>query len=1045
MKRMIEFFASEGIFAQLTLVLAFILGLVVFYTIKREAFPNVEFDIITVSTPYPGASPDEAERLITNPLEQDMREVDGIDEMISVSTQSQSLLILKIDPDQTTTDEAKSDIQEVVDRFTDIPDDAEDPIVTSFESKQSPVLEISLAGNYSEMELREEAKKLEKELRNIPGVARVVFQGKRDLEILVEADPKKLAQYQVSLNQLIATLANQNVSIPGGTLDLKNGKHGKEEVIIRTVEDFKTADDVADTVIRANELAQPVKVKDLAKVTYTLEEAKQLQRTDGQPAISLTIVKKEKADTINLVRSIKDKLEDYKKGLTKDIQIATFNDMSYYIKRRLKVLTGNLAVGLLLVLIVLTLMLPGRIALITAIGIPFSFLGTLIVFQLMGISINLLTMMGLIIVIGMLVDDAVVVTENAQRYIDKGLAPLEAAIKGTHEVWLPITGSIFTTIAAFLPLMFMSGIMGKFVVNIPVAVIIALLISLFECFFVLPHHIAAWVKSKSQLKTHKESPFTKVHNFWDNKLVPAYVNTVKKAVTHRYITISLAMFFIIFTGVFAKYGMNYILFPEEGVEQFFVRAETPTGTNLESTLESMKVVEAKIAALPKTEVKNFATRIGIKSKGVDDPAARRGSEYAQIEVFLTPEDDRERTARDMINALREDTKNTPGLESLNFSLVQPGPPVGSPISMGVRADKYEDILPVVEQIKKDLATQEGVSDIEENYVLGKKEYWIEIDSAEAKAAGLDAQTIGTTVRAAYEGIEATSIRTLDEEIDVRVSLSHADRDSMEALNNVQISNANGFLVSLSRIATIKEERGIAAYIHQDNLRQVEVTGDVDKDVNTPDNVSEYLKSRIPEYKKISPNVTFHFGGERKESAESMQSLLFAALVALLLIISILILTFRDIIQPFIVIMTIPIGAASAAWTFYFHQWPLTFLGMLGVIALSGVIVNNAIVFTVFVNNFRKSGLSKFDSLIETARTRIRPIFLTTVTTSAGILPTAYGIGGLDKFVVPVALALGWGILFGSMFTSLTVPASLAVLDDVEDFFKDLLNRSKTAK
>ncbi|MGE4130325.1 MAG: efflux RND transporter permease subunit [Bdellovibrionales bacterium] len=1038
MKNLIEFFVRQSLFGNLLTIAVMIVGIASILLIRREAFPNINFDVVTVQTIFPGATPDDTEKLISNPLEQDMLEVDGIKKLLSVSVENQSMLTIFLDPDQTTEAKGKEDIQNVVDKFTDLPEGAEDPLVTAIESRRAPLIEVTLAADVDQMELRKMAKYLEKEIEAISGVAKIVHRGMRDLEIRVVPTVQKLARYRVSVDELVAALKKQNVSIPAGILDARAGVADSREKFVRTYGEFKTLDDVRKTVVRSNELGSSITVGDVADVTYELERSTIVNRANGQTALTLTVLKKEKADAIDLVNKIKERMVELKANIGPDYQIGYVNDISEYVRNRLKVLTGNMAVGLILVVLLLPFFLPFRFSFIISLGVPFAFLGAIILFYNMGVTINLLTMIGLIIVVGMLVDDAIVVTENAARFVEQGMDPKEAAIKGASQVALSVTASVLTTIVAFAPLMFMSGIFGKFVKFIPMGVIFALIVSLFEAFFVLPGHIASWITPEyiQRLKTYEPTnPLAKFkvafQSFWDNQVTELYVKILARFLRHRYWVMAGLVVTLAGSLLLATKGMRFILFPPEGVEIFFIRTETHVGTSLAQHSELIRPLEKLVQGLKPEELKNFTTTIGIVQQDPNDPNTRRGSEYGQIAVFLTPENERDRNAAQIIEDLRAQAGEAErlGFKKVTFNRVNPGPPTGKPVSLSIRGPKYEDILPAVADLKKILEGIDGVMDIGDSYVMGKEEIRISVKASEAAAANLSAAAIGNTVRAVYEGIVATTIREIDDEVDVRVIFPAEQRASSAALENLFIPNPQGSLIPLQQIARTAVTRDVAFHEHEGNSRQVRVTADVDVKKTSSLEVNGKIRDLLPELSQKFPGLKIVFGGEDEDTQESFRSLLRAFGVAALGILLILVSTFKSLLQPLVVMMTIPIGLIAVIIAFFIHGMPLSFLAMMGIVALAGVIVNNAIVMVDFVNQKREEGLDHNESILAAARDRLRPIFLTTMTTVFGILPTAYGVGGLDKFVVPIAMALGWGIMFGSLMTTFIFPAALSVLDD----------------
>lgn len=1039
MNSLIAFFARKRLFGDIFTIVVIVVGIGATFLVRRETFPNVNFDILQVTTIFPGASPDEVEKLLVNPLEQDIKEVDGIKKILSYATESRASITLFLDPDQTTETKAKDDVQAVLDRFA-APGGSERPEVQAINSKLTPVIEVTLSGDIPVLELRRMARDLEDELETVSGVARIVPAGMRDEEIRVEADPRKLALYRISLDEVIRALQAQNVAIPAGSIEARSLSIRDEERIVRTVGDFKSSKDVSETVIRSNELGQPIRVGDVALVTPGLAKAKVISRALGLPGLSLTVLKKEKADAITVVQKLKSRIEGLRSRLDPRIKISYINDFSKFVERRIGVLSGNLYLGLVLVLILLALILEIRVALLVSLGIPFAFLGTMAIFNNWGYSLNLVSLIGFIIVSGMLVDDAIVVTDNAVRLMEEGKDPEAAAIQGAQEIWPAVTASVLTTVLAFAPMLFMSGIFGKFIREIPLGVILALLISLFEAFFILPAHIASYIRVdlNNRYKANSsglKKKLAQIARHWDEVVTPGYKRALARVVRRRY-QIAVAMAALFFGSILlATKGMRFVLFPSDGIENFFIRVDAPTGASLEQTESIIKPIEQLVAGLPSHELDSFLTKVGIQQQDPNDPTTRRGTEYAQIAVFLTPQSERVRTVEDVIEQLRTQIGTPDGVQKITFARVNPGPPVGKPVSLSVRARTYEQIMPAVAELKKILSEINGVRDIEDSYILGKKEVVLRVDSPEAAAAGLSVAQIGQTVRAAFDGVVATTIKGLGDEIDVRVSLDEKSRRDAATLGQILIPNPRGALIPLSRVTRSESAQNLATHQHEGNQRQIRVTADVDPERTSSLEVNGRLKRMMDTLNDKFPGVSVQFGGEDEDTQESFQSLGRAFMVAFLGIFLVLIMTFGKLLQPLLVMLTIPMGIVSVILTFFVHGKPLGFFSMLGIIALAGVIVNNAIVLIDFVNQRRREGLPRDKSIIEAAGVRFRPIFLTTATTVAGLLPTAYGIGGSDEFVKPIALALGWGLAFGSILTAFVFPAAIAIVDDIELWFE----------
>ena len=1031
MNKLIAYFVDQGAFVNIITILVVVAGGYSLFNINREVFPNIQFDVITVTTAFPGGAAESLERLVTNPLEQDFRELDGIKKMNSFSVEGQSVIVLQLDPDQTTVEQAKIDIEDIVSGFTDLPDGAYDPVVTVMESKIQPIVQVSLSGEVSEEKLRETAKYLEREIEKIREVAKVSYTGLRDYEIRIEAHTDKLKKFRISLTELIGVIERNNINIPGGTLS--DGDHG--ELIVRTIGEYQSVTDVENTVIRANSLGQTIRIKDVCDVKMSFADAKYLRATNGSKSINLTVMRKEHSDAIVLVDTVKETVAENLSKIDPRINVSYINDSSYYVKRRLAVLFNNMLVGLVLVLIILSFVLPLPVALVTVFGIPFAFLAVLAIFHFGNISLNLISMMGLIIVVGMLVDDAIVITENAQRFIEDGHSPYEAAIKGTQRIWAPVTASVMTTVIVFAPMMFMTGIFGKFIYFIPLAVIISLLVSLWECFFILPHHVASWVRLK---KTNEQGSWFN-RKIWQPLIATPYLYLLGGIIKLRYLVLLVAAG--LFAGMIyiAVNKVGFILFPPGAIDMFTINFQAEVGTPLVRTRQLINPYEQYLTQLPDNELNDFTTTVG--SQGEHDVRnMKRGSEYGQIIVYLSDELSRQRSTLDIIETMRKEIEKPAGLQSVNFKRIAGGPPVGKPVNISVRGVDYSEILPFVERLEQELATIDGVSDIENSYVEGKEEVRIRIDQRAAAAVSLSLVEIGTAIRAAFEGTVPTTIRSLDEEIDLRVTLH--GKHGANTLDKIEIPNRRGNLIALPKVASWSKDRGVSVYEHEDNQRQVTVTAEIDNRVTNSRLVNDQMRNKITELEKGQQGVSFHFGGEDLDTKESMQSLQVTFIFALFGIILLLILLFKNIYQPFIIATTIPLGIVAVIFTFFVHQKVLSFLAMIGIIALAGVIVNNAIVFIDFINRARREGMDKRASIKDAASRRLRPIFLTTITTSAGILPTAYGIGGLDPFVVPIAISLGWGILGGALLTILVLPAVIVVVDDIVGIFAKIFRRRK---
>ena len=1006
-------------------------GLLSLVSMGREAFPNISYDRVVVQTNYFGAPPQEIEKLITIKVEDELKEVDGIDEILSVSTENVSAIIIRMDPDEKDKRKVVNDIQRAVDQVDDLPDDLEDdPVVTEVESKNFPVINVSLSGDFTELELQNQAKLLETRLLDIPEVAKVARVGWRDKEIWVEVNPKYVEDYRLSLEDVVASLNSQNLNLPGGNLDTPD----QGEYLVRTMGEFESGEEIKQVIIRANDVGNWIRVQDVAQVAETFEDDDRLEKTLGTRAITLTVIKKESGDIIDVVDKVKKEVENYQKQAPPELQVSFFDDYSYYVRRRLRVLVNNGMIGIILVLLSLFLFLTRSVAFMTALGIPTALAITFFFMNCFGLSINLITMFALIMVLGIIVDDSIVIAENIFRHMERGVPPKQAALKGAQEVVIPVTSTVLTTIAAFTPIFFMGGIMGKFIRVMPLVAIAALTASLIECLIILPNHMAEFGSAlRSKKRSRAKAKFEKGFQAFRVR----YLKILRWVVHYRYKALGAVMAIFVFAFLLFKVGMSFVLFPQGLIEEFFVRVRAPIGTSLQENEKRMQNLEKIVKSLPEKELDNFITQVGFTNEGVDDPYSDRGSHLGQVHVFLTPEGKRKRKADEIIEEIRGKTEPFKELfEEITYEKVRAGPPVGKPINVELRGDSLVRLEAMAEEIKKRLRKMEGVEDIKDDYDKGKTELRVLVDTEEAKKAYLSVQDIARTIRNAIDGTVATTIQKTDEEIDVIVRYPKAYRSTKEVFDHLYVPNRFDKLIAVNKVAKLEEVPGIQSIKRLDRKRLIQVTAEVDEKVVTPIEVQSKIEKYMnEELIKRYPDVRVTFGGEQEETQESLGGFFKAFILAIILIFMILACNFNSLSQPIAVMIAIPFGIVGVIFAFFLHGKPFSFMALLGLIGLSGVVVNDSIVLVDFINKNRMKGWSRDFSVFQAGRSRLRPVLLTSITTVAGLMPTAYGLGGSDPFVKPMALAIGWGLFFATALTLLIIPCVYTVFDDLKLVFE----------
>ena len=1027
-----RFSVNQSLFVNLVSAIIIIIGIFVVLGINREVFPNVSFDIVSISTSYPGATPLDIEKLITTPIEKELKEVDGIDEISSSSSLGISYIIVKIDPDERDKKKIVNDIKDAVDRVRDLPKDIyEDPIVTEVSSRQYPIVEVSLSGNVDEQKLRYYADILEDIIEDISGVGRVTKSGYRDREIQVHIDPEKMRDSYVAFDEVEHALAMRNISIPAGEFISDSTEYS-----VRTTGEYSTIEEIENTIIRANDAGNWLKIKDIAMVEDAFKKEDIIYKTSGTRSINLLVIKKESGDALTIVDQVKQACERFLKSCPDDIKASYVNDYSYFARKRLNVLRNNGWASLAIVIAIMMFFLQKNVAMVTILGIPIAFFSTFIVMSAMGTTINMISMFGLIIVLGMLVDDGIIVAENCYRHMEAGMAPREAAIKGTEEVMGAVLSAVFTTVAAFSPLLFMTGIIGKFIRDIPIVLIVALLASLTEALIIMPSHLADFVKIK--LGPDGKPKGAKSESRWFKSLIALYTKIAESAIKRRWYVFSgafiaaifaVSLILLSFTG---RGPLKFILFPSAGINYFFVRAEAPIGTPLGETNRLIAPVEEAVAQISNDDMDAFVTSVGNISEDRHDPFAGRGSNLVQVSVYLKTEQERKTGIDDIIDSLREKIRHVEGFTELRIDKPEAGPPVGKPVEVKIRGEDFDTLDSAAFEYMDYLKTIDGVTDITWDNKPGKEEMLVKVDNRKAKSAGLTMSQIARTVRAVFEGVIATKIKPVkaEKETDITVMFPRHTVNEAVVFDNILVQNKYNNLIPLKAVAEIKKVPGSTTIHHLDGKRVVTASANLDTNKITSIRVNNMLKEKFKHITDKHLDYSVQYGGEQEESVKSLLSLLKAFFYAFLVVYLILASFFRSLIQPFIVMLAIPFGLIGVVAAFLAHGVPISFLAILGIVGLNGIVVNDSIVLVDFINKLRLQGISRKNSIIKACQMRLRPVILTTVTTAGGLSTVAYGIGGKDQLLVPMALSICWGIIFATLLTLIVIPCVYSILDDI---------------
>lgn len=1033
----IAFFVRRALLVNLVSIFLFSTGLYVGLSkIHIEAFPNVNLDIIQVDASYPGASPKEIEQLVITPMEQELKALSGIDKMTSMSFPASGRITMEVDPDASNRDKLSSEISLAIDRAT-LPSDLPwDPWVTEVDGQVFPVIRIALSAPRDELQMDRLGQDVIDDLLAIDGVAKTYLQGDRKTEYRIIIKPDVMQRERISVGEIAEAIRNWNLNAPGGDINTESGQK-----TIRIVGEFSSIENARSLVLRANEQGDVLTLGDVADVTETLEEAATYHDVAGETALSFLVLKSSDADIIQTVNSVKKYLESLPARYGDDITVKTFQDFSTFAKTRLNVLTNNGMVGIVLVFCTLLLFLRFSVAMTTTWGLPIIFLTGVAVLFSFDITLNLISMMGFIMVLGMLVDDAIIIGENITHHMEKGSHPVQAAIDGAIELIGPVTTTILTTIAAFLPMMFMSGIIGKFVIAIPIVVVTLLILSWLESFFILPSHVAHVTNA------NKHPP----ERAWLRWLENAYAKVLRFAIRFRWLTVLVSFAVLVGAFMLAKTSMSFQLFPPTGVDEYIVRVIAKPGTSLETMRQHLREVDKVIRDNTSPEyLETTLAKSGGISADEGDALTQRGDRYGQINVIYVSSVTRpEHNALDDMYAIKSIL--TEQFPQLNIAVTElsAGPHIGRALEAEVSS--YDDMAreQAAYQLMDYLATIDGVTTIDSGLKQGDDELHAVLDRRLATYAGVDLATASQHIRAAVGGLVVSNIRRGAEEIDVTIRFPNRDVDEVEQLRRLQIPNNRGGLVPLYKIAKFVEKPGFTTIRHKDGLRIVNVVADINAEIITSSELNQLVKENEQQWQReYYDKVTVKYGGEQEKNQESFISLVIAFGFALIGIFFILAIQFNNLTYPFIVMLAIPFGAIGIIISFYLHDlyWkpmPLSFFSTMGMVALTGVVVNSSLVLLVFIQRARQQGVELFEAIITAGRRRIRAVLLTATTTVVGLLPTAYGWGGLDHFVSPMALALSWGLIFATFVTLITIPSALACGHDVREGLRKVfrLNRA----
>jgi len=1032
MQTILRYFIKDKLIINLITLAVVCFGLFHLTKIMREVFPDTESDVMMVRITYPGASAEDVELNALIPVEDVLEDIAGIKEFSSICYDSSGRIWIELDGDVEDLQPVKDEIYRKISlsNVTGISSDVEAITVQEMNPKLKTIVRLALVpkdASASKRELFEMADALERILGKSMGVSSITKSGYYDRQIHIDVDPVKMEEEYVSLSEIVSSIKNRNVRSTGGTIQSVD----RERNVV-TIGEFSDPLEVGEVIVRSGFEQKHLKVKDIAAVNDDFEDAGTYLRANGGRAVVFSIKKKETVDIIRTVDALKKTIKQNESLYAGKFRVDVLADDSQSIRSLISVVIGNAVLGFVLVIITLLVFLDYKTSFWTAFSIPLCLLMSIAFLNLTGSSINTITLGAIITVLGMLVDDAIVVAETVYVKREEGLAPLEAAYQGIKEVVAPVAVTIITTIIAFVPLMMVGGRMGKFIYTFPIVIAVTLTVSFLEAVFILPNHLAhSTIKQITQEKR------------WYIALFNGYKELLKKALALRYPVLGVFVLLLFFSIAISAGSMrNFKLMRDDNSEQFYLELVAPVGV----TLDEMEAMTAKVEQklMEKIPRKEFLSVISTIGEHTHNDLEGVHKNWATVDVQLVTKTERKRSTQQIMASLREElsTKKMSGFETITFNERRFGPSSGDEINLKIISNSAKQSAAAESEILEFLKKTNGIKDVDTDNKEGDDEIRIRFDYDKLAQYDMSVSNVAATVRTAYEGAKATYVQYADTRLEFYVRVKDSEMLGTDYLLNLLIPNNSGALIRLSQVAHVEEGKARSSILHFNGERTVTITGNTDGTI-TPMQAGKILMEKVKSIKSKYPAVSFTTGGELEETNTALLGLGGAFVVVIIGIYLILLFLFRSVGHPLIVMSVIPFGLIGVLLAFYAHGIKLSFMAIIGIIGLCGVVVNDSIIMVEFINRvFQNMHGRKKNEIMETiadgAAQRLRPILLTTITTVAGLMPTVYGIGGSVGTLVPTVMAMAYGLLFSTLLTLLFVPCLYMIGMDIKESLSTLI-------
>ena len=1040
MRRLISAAVHNSVAANLLMIVIVVVGGMSAYNLKRETFPQISFDIVQVMTVFPGATPEEVEESIVVKIEEAIKSVEGIQDIFSNAHENSGVVLARLKPGMDNR-RVLEDIQSEVEKIDTFPEDAEPPRYEEL-SERRKVINIAIYGDQPERTLKEVATRVRDDLLASEFISQVRLVGTRDYEISIEVSEESLRRHGLTFEEIRQVVQRSSLNLPGGSI-----KTPTQDIVVRTAGQRYTGLEFALLPLLTRADGTVVTLDEVAQVSDGFVDAWRIGRFNGTPSVLVSVFRTNEEDALIISDAVRAYVDEQAPQLPEGLSMSVWADDSAVTKGRLELLSRNGLQGLFLVLLSLWLFMNLRLAFWVAVGLVVALLGGLWILDLYGGTLNMITMFAFIMALGMLVDDAIVVGENIYSHWRRGKPPVQAAIDGASEVAVPVIGAVSTTVAAFVPLFIMEGILGKFVAVMPVAVVAALLGSLLECMVILPPHLAhalpegGYQAPKRGLRRLAQRIRGSIDNALGWFIGRVYVPVLRRAMAWRLVVAAAAVaILMLMFGLLLGGHLSFELFPDRDTDTIIARVTMPQGTPLAQTAATTTRLESAARRLDDHfrpadpdavgVVEQIMTVVGINT----DFEPEVGSHVGEVTVQLLAAEERGISSVLLADKWRDLSGDLPDALELIF-MSEDIFPVGKPIEVRLMGDDFVEMREAAARLEAELGTYPGVLDISNDFRPGKMEVQLALKPA-GRVLGITLADLAGQVNQGFYGAEALRLQRGRDDVKVMIRYPEAERRSLGDLDNIRIRTPNGSEVPFNEVATATLRRGLSVIKRSDRQRALSVTAEVDSTKANAEKIladldGDFLPRLLADYE----NLRYSFEGQHKETQRSVGSLFRGFTIAMLLVYTILAVIFRSYAQPLVVMAIIPFGLIGAVVGHFIMGHVLSLISLFGLVALSGVLVNDSLVLVDFINRVRRRGVPLLDAVLTGGQQRFRAIVLTSVTTVAGLSPILFEKSVQAQFLIPMAISMSFGLMGATLLVLILVPALYMLLDDVQGIWR----------